>query len=42
LFAKIPLNVLPRLKNWIHQQKAGLVVEIGSGQGICSDKLGKF
>lgn len=35
-------EVYPRLKNWLAQQTAGLVVEIGSGQGICSDKLGDF
>lgn len=35
-------EIYPRLKNWLVQQEAGLVVEIGSGQGICSDKLGEF
>lgn len=35
-------EVYPRLKNWLSQQTAGLVIEIGSGQGICSDKLGGF
>lgn len=35
-------EIYPRLKKWLNQQPAGLVVEIGSGQGICSDKLEDF
>lgn len=35
-------EVYPRLKNWLAQQTANFVVEIGSGQGICSSKLGEY
>lgn len=35
-------DVYPFLENWIKEVKPKTVVEIGSGQGICSDKLGEF
>jgi SAM-dependent methyltransferase len=35
-------EIYPRLEKWINDQPSGLVIEIGSGQGICSDKLGDF
>ena len=35
-------EVYPRLQSWLQEKPADLVVEIGSGQGICSDKLGNF
>lgn len=33
-------KIYPRLQAWFQSLEPGLVVEIGSGQGICSDKLG--
>lgn len=35
-------ELYPYLKKWIRQVNPNLVVEIGSGQGICSTKLGNF
>lgn len=35
-------EIYPRLQKWIENIKPGIVVEIGSGQGICSDKMGNF
>lgn len=35
-------EIYPRLKKWINDGANNLVVEIGSGQGICSEKLGDF
>ncbi len=35
-------EVYPRLENWLNQQDIESVIEIGSGQGICSDKLKDF
>ena len=35
-------EIYPRLENWLNQQNVKSVVEIGSGQGICSDKLKGF
>lgn len=35
-------EIYPRLKIWINQQPDGVVVEIGSGQGICSAKIDNF
>ncbi|MFC1623680.1 class I SAM-dependent methyltransferase [Patescibacteria group bacterium] len=35
-------EIYPRLQSWISEIKPNIVVEIGSGQGICSNKLGDF
>jgi SAM-dependent methyltransferase len=35
-------KIYPRLLAWFQNLESGLVVEIGSGQGICSDKLGEI
>ena len=35
-------EIYPKLQSWISGIKPETVVEIGSGQGICSDKLGDF
>ncbi len=35
-------DIYPRLKEWIKKHDPNFVVEIGSGQGICSSKLGNF
>ncbi|HBP00594.1 MAG: Malonyl-CoA O-methyltransferase BioC [Candidatus Moranbacteria bacterium GW2011_GWE1_49_15] len=34
--------IYPKLSGWIEESKPEVVVEIGAGQGICSDKLGNF
>lgn len=36
------LQIYPRLNSWIQEVKPDIVVEIGSGQGICSDKILNF
>ena len=33
--------IYPLLKNWVKEINPETVLEIGSGQGICSDKIGK-
>lgn len=35
-------EIYPRLERWIAVHPIGTVVEIGAGQGICSEKLGDF
>lgn len=35
-------EIYPRLEKWVGDMDEGLVMEIGSGQGICSSKLGNF
>ena len=34
--------IYPRLETWMDQFDSGRVVEIGSGQGVCSSHLGNF
>lgn len=35
-------EVYPFLKDWVQEVQPKVIVEIGSGQGTCSDKLGEF
>ncbi len=35
-------EIYPRLKRWISNMKPQITVEIGSGQGICSNQLGSY
>lgn len=35
-------EIYPLLRDWATNIQDGLIVEIGSGQGICSQQLGKF
>jgi ubiquinone/menaquinone biosynthesis C-methylase UbiE len=35
-------EIYPRLRKWMDKHADGLVVDIGCGQGICSEKLGDF
>ena len=35
-------EIYPRLEKWLNQQNIESVIEVGSGQGICSDKLKNF
>jgi tRNA G46 methylase TrmB len=32
-------DINPRLKTWVDQSNAQDILEIGCGQGICSDKI---
>lgn len=35
-------EIYPKLKSWVSEIKPNIIVEVGSGQGICSNKLGDF
>lgn len=32
-------DIYPKLKSWINEDKSHTIVDIGAGQGICSDKI---